>query len=67
MNLLDFAAAFGALIDFDEFGVVAVVRFKMAAVCIDGPVDVFDGSGDFSFTNSVSPSVPSRFFLLELP
>jgi autotransporter-associated beta strand protein len=29
--------------------------------------NVFDGSGDFSFTNSVSPSVPSRFFLLELP
>ncbi len=28
--------------------------------------NAFDGSGNFKFTNSVSPSVPQRFFLLQL-
>jgi autotransporter-associated beta strand protein len=29
--------------------------------------NAFDGSGNFKFTNNISPSVPRRFFLLELP
>jgi len=27
----------------------------------------FDGNGNFSFTNAVSPEVPSRFYRLWLP
>jgi fibronectin-binding autotransporter adhesin len=29
--------------------------------------NAFDGSGNFKFTNNISPLVPSRFFLLRLP
>jgi autotransporter-associated beta strand protein len=29
--------------------------------------NVFDGSGNFSFTNAVNPSTPQQFFLLQLP
>jgi len=29
--------------------------------------NLFDGSGNFSFTNAVNPSTPQQFFLLQLP